>query len=466
MSAVATVRQTLAQFHQTHLLDHLDRLTDLEREALLLEIESIDWTEIQSLVSGQEKAIDWAELAANAEPPKAIRLADAPRLNEDAERIGEAAIRAGKVAMILVAGGQGTRLGFDKPKGMFPIGPVSHRTLFEMHVDSLRGAMKQFGVSIPLFIMTSPTTDAETRRYFRDNNNLGLPVELLTIFMQGSMPAVDTQTGKVLLESPGKIAMSPDGHGGIVKALRNHGILTQCAEQGIEHFYYAQVDNPMVTACDPTLVGHHIQAGSRMTTQVVQKRFATERVGNVVSIDDRTQIIEYSDLPASVAEQTNPDGSLKLWAGNIAVHVLDRSFLQECCESPDALPYHRALKSVPYVDATGTIVKPTAPNATKFERFVFDLLPRAKTALVVEGDSSEVFAPVKNADGALTDTPAAAKQAISDRAKRWLRDAGVASDTETLVEINPLLAWDAKSVKQRLQSFDKIGSIQTDTYFH
>lgn len=457
-----SLKERLQSFRQDHLLAHLQSLSDPDRIRLQEEISAIDFDELRRTIEGRGHNVDWHALASRAMPPDAIRLNESASVQRAAYDAGEKAIRDGKVAMILVAGGQGTRLGFDKPKGMFRIGPVSHRSLFAMHADSLRGAMKKFGVSIPLLIMTSPATDAETREYFESHHWLGLSKDQVTIFQQGTMPAVDRETGAVLLESPGRIAMSPDGHGGIVKALRKHGILDLCRAEGIEYFFYAQVDNPLVTACDPTLLGHHILAGSQMTTQVVQKRFATEKVGNVVSIDGKTQIIEYSDLPSELAEQTNEDGSLRLWAGNIAVHVMDRTFLEKCSQDPDSLPFHLANKAVPYLDPSGQTVRPTSPNAIKLERFVFDLLPRASRAIVVEGDAKDVFAPVKNADGAPTDTPASAKQAISDRAKRWLAEAGVECTPDCLVEIHPMWAWDADDVKSKIQSQ---GTIHSDTYF-
>lgn len=458
------IRPTLESNGQTHLVRQLEKLPLPLKAQLLTDLESIDWTEFATLQQGAAHSHDWSKLAAKAEPPDAIRLGQSDSLDDQARVIGEEAIRAGKVAMILVAGGQGTRLGFDKPKGMYSIGPVSGRTLFQMHVDSLLGAMKKFGVQIPLLVMTSPATDAETRAYFEANQNLGIPDGLLTIFVQGQMPAVDSQSGEILLESPSTIAMSPDGHGGIVKALKKQGILESCAKNGIEHFYYAQIDNPMVIACDPTLVGHHIQQKSRMTTQVVQKRFATEKVGNVVSIDGRTQIIEYSDLPTSAAEQTNTDGTLKLWAGNIAVHVFELAFLKECCETPNALPFHLASKVVPFVNESGDVVKPSSPNATKFEQFVFDLLPHAERAIVVEGRAEDVFAPVKNADGAPTDTPHATKLALSNRAKRWMSAVGVEVAPDCWLEVNPLWAWDPSDVKERLQSGEIAQAITQDTY--
>jgi len=364
--------------------------------------------------------------------------------------------------MILAAGGQGTRLGFDHPKGLFPIAPLSGRTLFEMHVDRLRAVGKRYDVKIPLLVMTSPATDMETRHYFLRNRNFGLSPEELTIFCQGSMPAVDAVTGKILLAAKGEIALSPDGHGGLLAALGKHGLLNNAAHQGIDYFFYAQVDNPMVPAADAALLGYHILARSEMTTQVVQKRFALEKVGNVVAIDGKVQIIEYSDLPAKFAEQTHSDGSLKLWAGNIAVHIFDVGFLRRVSQHAGALPFHRAHKPVSCLDPSGKMIQPSGANAIKFERFIFDLLPLAERAIVVEGDPREVFAPVKNADGAATDTPSATQAALIALHSEWLKSAGCTIAPSVKVEIHPAWALDATEVQVKI---NKPLTILGDTYF-
>ncbi len=454
----------LNDFGQAHLLKYWDELSLEERQLLASQIESIDFQEIADLVAGVSKAVDWHDLSLKALPPSAIRLQDQnPSYSvAEARECGEQAVRDGKIGMILVAGGQGTRLGFNLPKGMFRIGPVSNRSLFAMHVDSIRGAMRRFATSIPMYVMTSPATDFQTREYFDRHLGMGLKPKDLVIFCQGSMPAVDALSGKILLESKCRIALSPDGHGGIVSALERHGILKSAADRGIEHFFYAQVDNPMVRACDPILIGYHLLAASQMTTQVVKKRFGVEKVGNVVSIKGRTHIIEYSDLPESVANRTNSNGELSLWAGNIAVHVLELSFLAESTKNAMSLPFHRANKPVPFLNDEGTLEQPASPNATKFERFVFDLLPLADRAIVVEADAADVFAPVKNAEGAPTDTPSATRDAISAQHKRWLEQAGMNVSPSVKVEINPHWALDAEEVRMKIQ---KPSSILVDTYF-
>ncbi len=451
-------------FGQSHLLKYWQELTQEDQTRLSGQIQSIDFQELADLFAGTEKVVDWAMLSERSEPPSAIRLQETiPTFSpKEALQCGEQAIREGKIGMILVAGGQGTRLGFDQPKGMFRIGPVSDRSLFAMHVDSLKGTMRRYSKSIPLFLMTSPATDLQTRDYFKKHDRLGLNAEELCIFCQGTMPAIDASTGKILMESRSCVALSPDGHGGIIAALDRQGILTSASQCDIEHFFYAQVDNPLVRVCDPLLIGYHLLAKSQMTTQVVKKRFATEKVGNVVSIDGRTHIIEYSDLSENAANRTNPDGTVYLWAGNIAVHVMDLNFLSTSAKNDGGLPFHRALKPVPFLNEDGVVEKPSVPNAIKFERFVFDLLPLADRTIVVEADAAEVFAPVKNAEGAATDTPSATRNAISAKHKRWLEQVGLAVSPNVKIEINPNWALDAEEVRMKIQ---KPSRIMVDTYF-
>ncbi|MEK0424101.1 MAG: hypothetical protein RJB11_192 [Planctomycetota bacterium] len=455
--------KSLCGTEQLHLLAHWESLTQIQRQGLADQIAQIDFEGIGREMSLQQQVCDWRTLAQRAEPPEAARIAGMSHESlVEAIVQGQQAIASREVAMVLVAGGQGTRLGFELPKGMYPIGPLSGRTLFQMHVDSLRGAMRRFGVSIPLLVMTGPSTHEPTVRYFQENANLGLGPQELMIFEQGTMPAVDASTGRILMESPSSIALSPDGHGGILRALSKTGWLERAQDQGIKHLFYAQVDNPLVRACDPLLIGLHRLGQSQATTQVVEKRFATEKVGNVVKLDGKTQIIEYSDLPEEVAQQTNPDGSLRLWAGNIAVHVFDIEFLKRCSSSSNTLPFHRAHKSVPYVDQHGQEHTPLVPNAIKLERFVFDLLPAADRALVVEVLASEAFAPVKNAIGSPTDTPETCKAALVNLHRRWLANAGAEIDADCLVEIHPNWAWDEQEVQARL---GKPIQIHADTYF-
>ena len=442
----------LKQYGQEHLLSFEPQWTNQQRLRMLSQLESIDFSLIRRLAANNSEDLDWSRVALMADAPPSVRIGQEHRqfASQSAKQAGEAALRSGQIGMILVAGGQGTRLGFDRPKGLYSIGPLSGRTLFQMHVDRLLAVMKRYQVSIPMYVMTSPATDADTRAYFDQESRLGLNVDQLHIFCQGTMPAIDAASGRILLSGPAEIAVSPDGHGGLVSAMASSGCFEHARQRGIDHFFYAQVDNPLVEVCDPLLIGYHLLSRSQMTTQVVRKRFPKEKVGNVVSIDGKVQIIEYSDLPDAVAEQTLPDGSLKLWAGNIAVHVFDRGFLESVVDSVDGLPFHRARKAVPFVNDDGQLVKPASPNAIKFERFIFDLLPLAERAFVVEADAANVFAPVKNADGESVDTPADTRRALLALHRRWLTHAGAQVKDGVSVEIHPNWALDLEDVRQKI----------------
>lgn len=452
MSAQTTIDVDLLKRHdQSQLLAFWDDLNETSREKLLSQLENIDFDLMSTLLRKEDESPDFGAMAMRAELPPAVASdgSGAAWTVEQARHRGEAALRAGEVATVLVAGGQGTRLGFDQPKGMFPIGPVSGRTLFQIFADRLKATQQRYGQRVPLFLMTSAATDAATRDYFESNEFLGLDPDQVTIFQQGTMPAVDAETGKILMQSPDAIALSPDGHGGTLRALDRNGCLQQMIESGAKYLFYFQVDNPLVTLCDPVFIGHHILAESELTTQVIRKRYPTEKVGNVVQVDGRTRVIEYSDLPDTAAELTEPDGSLKLWAGSIAVHMFDVAFLDRMKTDASALPFHRASKKVPHVDAAGEIQKPTSPNAIKFEQFIFDLLPAADRTLICEVEPAEAFAPVKNAPGAATDTAELAQAAMRDLHARWVIESGGCVEEGVCVEIHPRAALDAAQFADR-----------------
>jgi UDP-N-acetylglucosamine/UDP-N-acetylgalactosamine diphosphorylase len=441
----------LLPFQQEHLLAFWEQLDPRGRAQLEEQIARVDFEAIQELVSCSDGAPDWHQLASRARPPRAIRL---NRENEFSGKAaverGEAALRAGQVGMILVAGGQGTRLGFPHPKGMFPLGPVSRRTLFQILFDQLRAVARRYRTRIPLYLMTSPATHEETADYLKMHDQLGLAADDVRLFCQGMLPAVDRSSGKILLESRDSLALSPDGHGGMLSALAASGCLDDLQRRGIQLIFYGQVDNPLLQVCDPALLGYHLLAGSELTTQVVEKRHALERVGNVVELDGLTQIIEYSDLPKEIAERRTATGDLLLWAGNIAVHIFGVDFVSRVADDADAMPIHRAIKKVPYVNDAGLLVEPAAPNAVKFERFIFDLLPQARNALVVEADPAQAFAPVKNASGEATDTAETAQAAMVRRDTELLQAAGAACEPGVAVEVNPLWALDSFEARRKL----------------
>lgn len=443
----------LKPYGQEHVLRHWESLTADERASLAGQIESMDLELVARLYRDRDRHDNVRALAERASPPPAIRLHDGHNAYSPAaaRRAGAEALRAGRVGAILVAGGQGSRLGFEHPKGMYPVGPVSKKSLFAIHFERVLAASRKYGVRMPLYLMTSPATHDETVAYLDQQQRFGLPAEDLVVFCQGTMPAVDLATGRLLMDAPDHLFAGPDGHGGMLAAMVRSGALDDARSRGVEAFCYLQVDNPLADLADEAFIGYHILSGSEMTTQVIAKRDPLDRVGNVVAVDGHLQIIEYSDLPDDVARRTrDDDGQLEIWAGSIAVHVFSEAFLRRMASLAEALPFHYARKKVSYLDEAGKLVAPEKPNALKFERFIFDLLPHAANAIVVEIDPQEGFAPLKNAPGAERDTPEMLHTQMVAQHRRWLAEVGVTVAEGVDVEISPLVATGPDDLRGRV----------------
>jgi UDP-N-acetylglucosamine/UDP-N-acetylgalactosamine diphosphorylase len=453
----------LDRYGQAHLLRWWSELDKSAQTELLGELARIDFDQIDGLVRHLVKSE-----APGAPDPSRVEPVDVERLpRTDGERaarrhvaeLGAAALAAGEVAVVLVAGGQGTRLGFDGPKGTYPIGPVSAASLFQIHAEKIVALGRRHGPAIPLYVMTSPENQDATARFFAEHQNFGLAH--VRLFEQGQMPAVDRHTGKILLAEKGHVALSPDGHGGTLTALAAPGpkgalsCLDEMRERGIRTLFYFQVDNPLVQIADTGFIGLHRQAEAELSFKVVEKIYPEEKVGVVVRVDGRPQVIEYSDLPTELAERREPDGRLQLWAGSIAVHLFERAFIERLLAGGAPLPFHRALKKVPFVDDSGRVVDPGEANAVKFETFIFDALPRAERWVLAETDRAVEFEPLKNATG--PDSPASVRQRLSDLFADWLEAAGAQvprrSDGSVPfgIEISPLFALDAAELKSKIE---------------
>ncbi len=460
MSTVPTaIRHAVDQFSQQHTIRFWDQLTDAERNQLVAELTSTDLKQLREIwESNQKKTSEDSSSVARIERAVSPRTVIRQPVNKqdtqfwtEAAVLGEAELRSGKVAVVTVAGGQGTRLGFDHPKGMFPIGPVSDRTLFQIFAEQIQARRRRHNASLLWLIMTSDATHQETVKFFEANDYFGMPGDSVSFFMQGSLPALDAATGRILLSSPSGLALSPDGHGGLIMALKNAGLLDRMQQEGIEHVFYHQVDNPTVIISDPALIGFHVQKKSMLTTNVVRKTSPTERMGVLVDVDDHTEIIEYSELTPEQAAGSDATGQWIFWAGNTAIHVFDRGFLQRLAEEGCRLPLHAARKNVPFLDDDGQLIQPTDstnPNAIKLERFIFDALPLAERTLIVEGNRDREFNPVKNKSGA--DSADTARAALVRTGHQWLSSAGHSMPIEQLVEISPLEALDAEELQEKL----------------
>jgi UDP-N-acetylglucosamine/UDP-N-acetylgalactosamine diphosphorylase len=451
-----SLRSLVEPFGQKHLLAFWHELSAGQRALLAEQIRALDLRLLAELHRGAGASDDWAALARRAMAPPAFRLRD-PRpaiAPEQAHARGMQSLAAGHVGVILVAGGQGTRLGFDRPKGMFTIGPVSGHSLFQILLEKIAARSRAAGMRIPLYIMTSPATHAETVTHLEQNEHFGLPRDDVRVFCQGTMPAVDATTGRVLLAEKHALAISPDGHGGMLAALVSSGCLAEMRARGITQLFYCQVDNPLVEMCDPEFLGYHLLARSELSTQVVAKRTSRDKVGNVVSIDGRLRIIEYSDLNLlddEIVERRAADGTPIFWAGNTAIHAFDLSLLERAAHTASALPFHVARKVVPHVGESGEAIAPREPNAMKFERFIFDLLPEARQAIVVEVDEARAFAPLKNAEGDRRDTPETVRRQMIALHAEWLRAAGCEVAPDVAVEISPMFAQNAEELAAQVR---------------
>ena len=446
MTVPTDLQNQLKKHNQDHVLADWPTLPADRRAALVDQLSKIDLDELAKLYAGRDKV---------TAVPSGDRLAPVPMLAADAidpvaARLGHEALARGELAVLLVAGGQGSRLGFEKPKGMFPIGPVSNKTLFQVHADKVFALGRRYGRPVPFLVMTSPATHADTVTYFTGQKFFGLGESNVFFFQQGTMPAVDVATGKLLLESPGTLFTSPNGHGGTLTAAADSGVLEEVAHRGVRHVFYFQVDNPLVKIGDPGFFGQHLAAGSEASSKAISKAHAKEKMGVLALIDGRCGIVEYSDLPDDLAHRTNPDGSLTYRAGNPAIHLFSVDFLRRVTRGESKLPFHIARKKVPHTGEPD----PKKENALKFEMFVFDALPMADRWLVVESPRAEEFSPVKNATGA--DSPETTRRDLSNLAGAWLERAGTKVDRDSAgnvtipLEVSPRFALDADELKARV----------------
>jgi UDP-N-acetylglucosamine/UDP-N-acetylgalactosamine diphosphorylase len=458
----AALRDKLDRVGQSQVLRFYDRLSDEGKRKLTSQLQTLDVDDIAELAETQVRHKAHLPLPQKIEPVQAYPRtprADQGDLYQRAERRGQELLRQGKIGAFLVAGGQGTRLGYDGPKGEFPVTPVKNKPLFQVFAEQLRAHSRDAGRSIPWYIMTSDANDAATRAFFEKHDYFGYPKQDVFFFQQGMMPAFD-MNGKMLLAEKDSLALSPDGHGGSLRALAKSGALADMKKRGVEHLSYFQVDNPLVHTIDPLFLGLHDLTGSEMSSKMIPKAGPLEKVGNFVTGDGRLQVIEYSDLPNDLAQAKNPDGSLRFNAGSIAIHALRRDFIERLNQSGRLeLPWHRAEKKVEHLDDRGNEVKPDKPNAVKLEQFVFDAIPLARNPIVFETDRAEEFSPVKNAEG--VDSPATSRRDQIRRAARWLREAGVevpmkGGEPDAVFEISPLLATSAQRLKERFPRIEPI----------
>ncbi|HIG88055.1 MAG TPA: UDPGP type 1 family protein [Planctomycetes bacterium] len=428
---------------QGHLMGTWSDLTDGERTNLLTALEGLDLEQVQRLRERLRAPNDHA--AKSFEPPLTFpleRSAEQAAQAEHASALGKRLLRENRVGFVLVAGGQGSRLGVDGPKGMVGVGPVSGLSLFGWHAARLSAAQQRHGGNITWFVMTSSSNDGATRAFFEEQDFFGLGQQNVHFFTQEMLPALD-QEGRIVRTASDALFLAPNGHGGTLAALRSEGMLDVAAGLGIEQFSYFQVDNPLVRPADPLFLGLHALADADMSSKVVTKNDPAEKVGVLGLADGKLGCIEYSDLPEDLRTEKDGGGQLRFRAGNIAVHMIRRDFVEKLTKDGLLdLPWHLAQKNLKGLDVQGN---PGEVPGVKFETFVFDALGAAANSVTLEVRREGEFSPVKNAEG--PDSPSTCRLALTESFGHMLQAAGLDlperdQDGTLPLEVDPRVAED------------------------
>ena len=445
----AQAMSQLDPINQDHVFNFYDKLDQRSKQKLLSQVEAIDWPEVHRLVRTHVKAKPQFTLPGNVQPAPWYPNKPDQTLSakyRQATELGEQLLREGKVAAFTVAGGQGTRLNWDGPKGTYPATPIRNLPLFACLVEFIRNIQERFDTIVPWYIMTSPVNHEATIKFLVENNYFGLRKDNVVLFPQVMMPAFDKATGKVLLDATDSLALSPNGHGGSLKAIYTSGALDDMKQRGIEQISYVQIDNPIVRVIDPLFIGLHALDGAQMSSKMLPKAYPKEKLGNFCLVDGKMTVFEYSDLPDELACETLAGGELRFRAGSIAIHVMRVDFVEQLNKSSTgfALPFHRAEKKVEYIDLdSGQLIQPPQPNAVKLETFVFDALPLCNKSIVYETDRIDEFAPIKNTDGPpgsqVVDCLQTSKDIQIERAARWLESNGVKVDRDHTGKVQPAI---------------------------
>lgn len=403
------VEQTLAKYGQEQLLDEYNRLTDKkEKQDFLDSILTIDFNQVKTLYENSKEKPSFMD--SNIEP---IDYTDKSKLSKEEyekyKAIGEKKIKEGKLAVVTMAGGQGTRLGHSGPKGTYDLGLDTHKSIFEILTDTLNEARKKYEVDIPWYIMTSEENNKPTVEFFKQHNFFGYPEKCVTFFKQGKLPMLSTD-GKILIDENGKIKEAADGHGGIFQSMLRDGVIYDMKARGIEWVFIGGVDNVLVKPVDAVLIGLAEDKNVLAAGKSLVKANPQEKVGVFCKRNGKPSVIEYSEITAEMAAEKNEKGELKYGESHILCNLFNIKAIEKISQMN--LPYHIAFKKAKYIDNNGNLVVPDKPNAYKFESFLFDAFESLDDLAIMRVKREEEFAPVKNAEG--VDSPETARKLYLD----------------------------------------------------
>ena len=398
------VEKKLKKAGQEHLLKYYERITDdKKKENFLNSILTIDFDAINEIYLDSKKNITNKDFV--IEP---IKFIDKEKIDEkeyaEYEKLGKDIIKSGKLAVVTMAGGQGTRLGHTGPKGTFDLGLESHKSIFEILCDTLKSENERYGVSVPWYIMTSDENNSETVEFFEKHNYFGYNKGDIFFFTQSKLPMVDTN-GKCLIDEKGNIKEAADGHGGIFKSILKSGALYDMQSRGIEWVFIGGVDNVLVKPVDPVLIGLSIKDNVDAAGKSIIKANPHEKVGIFCKRNGRPSVIEYSEISDELAEERLENGELKYAESHILCNLFSLNAINKIASID--LPYHVAFKKAKYIDCDGNLIVSEKPNAYKFESFIFDAFEKLDDLVVLRVKRENEFAPVKNAEG--EDSPETAR---------------------------------------------------------
>jgi UDP-N-acetylglucosamine/UDP-N-acetylgalactosamine diphosphorylase len=452
----------LIAHNQYDIINYYNKLRTDKKDLFLRRLRKLDLQLVmklhrQFLKSSPNKPIDKNMII------KTAPIIPVPKSNPEKEKaykakqIGEALLRDGKVAVLIVAGGQGSRLGFDGPKGFYAISPIRHKPLFQIFSEQIGALSKRYLTTIPLIIMTSEENHDPTVRFFENNAYFGLNKDKIYFFSQDVLPAI-TPDGNLVLSDNHQLFTNPNGHGGSLKGLYDSGILKMFVDKKYTTLFYCQVDNPLVKIADPVFLGYHTMANADVSTKVVRRRSVEEKVGVYLSRNGKDAIIEYSDMAPENMSALDEKSNILYWAGNTAIHVFSLPFIQRINDHGFGLPYHCARKHIDVIHKNG---KSSKTDVWKFETFVFDAIPLAERTCCMEIIREEEFSPVNNKNG--PDSPQTARSAMVNLYRGWLKKAGIHATPQTVVEISPFFALDENEFIDKVRSENL--TVSSDTYF-